>query len=336
MLKVKNSIDWLNVFLVLLCGTLAYFFPLRVFILSFAILGPLHYLTEINWLNNNNFFTSFSKRIGLIIGVLASLILILPRLYFHLFDTDSTDFISTFFLSINQWSNGAIFTCFLLAIGSQFIKKSRDWIILIVLAVLGTYFLNSFENYAILVGVLIPTIIHVYVFTLLFMLYGARKSGSKPAYLSIALAILVPVAFVFIPIEASNYLFSDFFKSTFIDNQLHRIPVLFSKFIGLSDGTSFFFYEQLELRLMMFISFIYLYHYLNWFSKTTTIFWHKNLTLRRTAFIGVFWIGLLGLFFYDFKIGILTALFFSFLHVILEFPLNILSLKNLFSKSNHR
>lgn len=332
MLTVKNGIDWLNVLLVLFCGVLAYFFPLKVFILSFAILGPLHYLTEINWLSSNNYFTRFPKKIGFSIAIVASLIVVLPRLYFQFTDVASTDAISTFLLAVNRYSNGAIFTCLLLAIGAQFVKKSRDWIIVIVLAFIGSYFLNAYETYTILIGVLIPTVVHVYLFTLLFMLYGARKNKSKPGFLSIILAVIVPIVFVIIPIDSSTYLFSDFFKSTLIDNNLHRAPVLFSKFIGLSDGTSFYFYEQLELRLMMFISFIYLYHYLNWFSKTTTIFWHKALTIKRSFFIGAFWAMLLCLFFYDFKVGFLVALFFSFLHVILEFPLNISSIKSLFIK----
>tara|TARA_R110002049_G_scaffold98598_8_gene240060 strand:+ start:1319 stop:2323 length:1005 start_codon:yes stop_codon:yes gene_type:complete len=331
-MKIKNGIDWLNTLLVILCGVLAYFFPLKVFILSFAVLGPLHYLTEINWLSSNNYFTPFSKKLGLSIAIIASIIVVFPRLYFQFVDLESTNTISAFLLAVNSYSNGAIFTCFLLAIGVHFIKQPKEWIIIILLSLGGSYFLNTYETYAVLIGVLVPTIIHVYLFTLLFMLYGARKNRSKPGFLSIGLAVIVPLIFIVIPVDSSSYFFSDFFKSTLIDNNLHHTPVLFSKFIGLSDGTSFYFYEQLELRLMMFISFIYLYHYLNWFSKTTTIFWHKSLTIKRTIYIGSFWAVLLFLFFYDFKVGFLVALFFSFLHVILEFPLNIASIKSLFIK----
>lgn len=302
--------------------------------MSFAILGPLHYLTEINWLNSNNYFAGSSKKSWPIIGVLASLLVIVPRLFFEIFGKDHTNLLSTFFLKVNHWSNGIIFTCLVLAVGSQFIKKPKDWTVLVLLTLLGTYSLYRLETFILIVGVLIPTIVHVYLFTLLFILYGARKNKSKAAYLTIALALLVPIVFVFIRIDPSNYFFSDFFKSALIDNHLHQIPVVFSKFLGLSDGTSFFFYEDLELRMMMFVSFIYLYHYLNWFSKTTTIFWHKTLTLRRSLVIGVFWLFLLVVFYHDFKIGILTALFFSFLHVILEFPLNILSIKSLFDKKH--
>lgn len=330
---IKNKIDVLNIFLILLSAVLAYFFPLKVFLLSFAILGPLHYLTEINWLSTNNYFTKDTQKTWLIIGIITSLFVIVPRLYFEIFGRNNTDFISNFFLKVNHWSNGAIFFSLILAIGSQFLKKSSHWILLLLFTFLGTYFLNQLETFTLIVGVIIPTVVHVYVFTLLFMLYGAKKKNSKAGYFSIALAVVVPIVFVFIQVDPSNYFFSDFFKTALVDNHLHRIPVVLSKFLGLSDGTSFFFYENIELRMMMFISFIYLYHYLNWFSKTTTIFWHKTLTLKRSAFMGAFWLILMALFYVDFTVGILSALFFSFLHVILEFPLNILSIKNLFSKS---
>ena len=104
-------------------------------------------------------------------------------------------------------------------------------------------------------------------------------------------------------------------------------------FIGVSDGNSFYFYEKMELRLMMFMSFIYLYHYLNWFSKTTTISWHKNLTLKRSFVVLILWVTMMVLFFVNFRIGFLVALFFSFLHVILEFPLNMVSITSLFSSN---
>ncbi len=315
-----------------MCGVLAYFFPLEVFILAFAILGPLHYLTEINWLNTNNYFTKHGNKTWLLIGLATSVFIIVPRLYFEFFGRNNTDLVTQLFLKLRYWSNGATFISLTLAFGLQLIKKRRDWYILIALSLFAAYFLNQFETYTVIVGVFIPTIIHVYVFTLLFMLYGARKNKSNAGYISVALAITIPILFTLVHVDTSNYQFDDFFKSALTDNRLDSIPVFLSKFLGLSDGTSFLFYEDLELRLMMFISFIYLYHYLNWFSKTTTIFWHKSLTLKRSLFIAVFWLFLLFLFYLDFKIGFLAALFLSFLHVILEFPLNVISIKSLFQK----
>ena len=68
------------------------------------------------------------------------------------------------------------------------------------------------------------------------------------------------------------------------------------------------------------------------FSKTTVIQWHKSLTKGRSIAIITAWILMMGLFYYDFRLGFIIALFFSLLHVILEFPLNIVSIKGLFEK----
>ena len=98
---------------------------------------------------------------------------------------------------------------------------------------------------------------------------------------------------------------------------------MFSKLLGLSDGTTFYFYESLKLRLMQFIAFIYCYQYLNWFSKTTVIKWHKLLNLKKTITIVVIWLAGLSMYLYYFRLGFLVSLFLSFMFVILEFPLNI-------------
>ena len=326
-----KKIDILNIGLILIAAILAYYFPLELFILSFAILGPLHYLTEINWLDSKNYFTSQKKNIWLLTGVIASVLIVLPKLYFA-FSEPGDSVINDAMNFINKWSNSVIFVSVLFAIGFHFIRKIYYWFVLSVVAIVGSILLNDLETYAVITGMLIPTVIHVYIFTLLFMLYGASKSKSKYGYISVLLALLIPVVFIFINVDPSNYLFSDVMKSTYLDNRLHVAPVTLSKFIGISDGKTFFFYEQMELRVMMFMSFIYLYHYLNWFSKTTTISWHKNLTLKRSLIIGFLWIGMVCLFYFNFKTGFLVALFFSFLHVILELPLNVVSVRDLFSR----
>jgi hypothetical protein len=325
------NIDVLNIFLIFLSGVLAYFFPLELFLLSYAILGPLHYLTEINWLNSKNYFNSSKSKWWLLVGLSCSLFLVAPRLYAAFFP-DASEWLSDFFIALSFWTTGAIFLSFALAFIFSFTLSLIQRLGLIVLALAVAYFLNASEPYYMIFGLLVPTIIHVYLFTLLFMFYGARKGNSRPGYASVLLALLIPLVYVFIPIDTYAYLFPDVLKSAFTETKLHYIPVLFAKFLGLSEGKNFFFYEELELRLMMFISFIYLYHYLNWFSKTTVISWHKKLTKRTSLLIALTWAFLLFLFYHNFMLGFLASLFLSFLHVILEFPLNVQSIKSLFLK----
>tara|TARA_B100000315_G_scaffold237790_1_gene254911 strand:+ start:401 stop:706 length:306 start_codon:yes stop_codon:yes gene_type:complete len=73
--------------------------------------------------------------------------------------------------------------------------------------------------------------------------------------------------------------------------------------------------------IMRFIAFAYTYHYLNWFSKTSIIKWHKV----PTSFVVVtllMWTASVGLYVADYRLGIAVLSFFSLLHVFLEFPLN--------------
>ncbi len=326
-----KQIDLLNLGLIIISAVLAWLFPLQLFVLAFAILGPLHYLTEINWLDKKNYFSPVQRNTWLIAAAAASLLIVLPKIYFFLAENNGS-FLAEVMLFINRWSNSLIFLTFLLSFGFTFLKDRRYWIALLVTGLIGAILLNTTSMYRTLVGLFIPTVVHVYIFTLLFMLYGSLKARSELGYLTILVALLVPVVFAFIDLEGHHYFFSDEMKSIYLENNFHSTPVGVASLLGLSDGTSFYFYESLELKLMMFISFIYLYHYLNWFSKTTVIGWHKELTKGRAVAIVVLWLILLSLFYYDYRIGFLAALFFSFLHVILEFPLNWVSIRGVFNR----
>jgi hypothetical protein len=68
-----------------------------------------------------------------------------------------------------------------------------------------------------------------------------------------------------------------------------------------------------------------LYHYLNWFSKTEVIRWHKVPKARFILVIGL-WLLACGLYIYDYGIGLTFLFFLSFTHVLLEFPLNMVSI----------
>ena len=85
----------------------------------------------------------------------------------------------------------------------------------------------------------------------------------------------------------------------------------------------------MELKLQVFIAFAYTYHYLNWFSKTTVIGWHRQLTTGRTIVIALVWALACAAFLYDYQLGFLLVLCLSFVHVYMEFPLNALSVKSI-------
>lgn len=326
-----QQIDLLNIGLLIFSAILSYHFPLEVFVLSFAILGPLHYLTEINWLDKKQYFTSNNKRVWLWIGIAFSIIIVFPKLYYYVNGFDESG-LTAAIQFVNSWSNALIFMALVLAAGMVFLKSRTHWGILVVLGLTGAFFLNTNDTYTTFVGMFVPTIIHVYIFTLVFMLYGARKAKSRTGYIAVIIALFIPFIFTAINVDQTSYLFNDGLKAIYQDNNLSSTPVHFAKFFGFFDRDVFYVYESKELRLMMFISFIYLYHYLNWFSKTTLIQWHKTITKGNSVIILGVWIGLLGLFYYNFTLGIISSLFLGFLHIIVEFPLNLISIKGVFSK----
>ena len=52
-----NTIHHLNTGLIIISCIVAFFIPFELFLFSYGILGPLHYLTEIGWLHKKNYFT---------------------------------------------------------------------------------------------------------------------------------------------------------------------------------------------------------------------------------------------------------------------------------------
>lgn len=324
-------IDSINIALILLSLILAYLFPLELFVVAFITLGPLHYFTEINWLDKKNYFIQGSKRTWFWIGLSTTALIMLPKYYFYLSgSTSGTTY--DFIQNLNNWTNAFIFLSLIAAIGFVLIKKRIYWVVLMVPSVICAWFLNSQQTYTQLVGVLIPTVIHVYIFTILFMAYGAKKAKSTAGYIAVGVAILAPLLIAGINLDGQTYLFGDAMKSIFVEHNFHNTPVRTAQFIGLTDVNAFYFYQPLYLKMMMFLSFIYLYHYLNWFSKTSLIQWHKTLTRKRTLLIAGMWVGLMILFYFSFDLAMMIAFFFSFLHVILEFPLNVFSVKGILTK----
>src|SRR5436190_11505222 len=51
-----HRIDILNFFLIWFTLLLALTWPLQLFLFSYIVIGPWHYLTEINWLDKQKYF----------------------------------------------------------------------------------------------------------------------------------------------------------------------------------------------------------------------------------------------------------------------------------------
>lgn len=321
------QIDALNTGLIVVSFLLAYYLPFELFIFAYAILGPLHYFTEINWIRDKNYFVNTKSWVYIVICT--ALLLSIPTLV-RLLNTEyleSNRFLKYLAYDVSFYLNSLIFIAIVYAIAHISFKKRKSQYIIIGIGFLLAILLLYIPTYHVIIGVFLPTIIHVYVFTILFMWYGHLKSKSKIGTLNLILMVSVPLVICFLSIDRNNYILSTTIKDIYASNNLYLLNTNIAKLLGLSDGETFFFYNTIDLKVQMFIAFAYTYHYLNWFSKTTIIGWHKKLTQKKSILILFFWIMAVGLYLFDYKIGLALLLFLSFLHVFMEFPLNIISIK---------
>ena len=302
------TIHHLNTGLIVLSCILAFYLPFELFLFSYGILGPLHYLTEIGWLHKKNYFTK---------GKYDFLIL-------------TTICIVMVFYNFNPPKKGLgiipdlIAFALLVSVAFVFMK---DWLyraVVIVLAVISIGFLNDANNYFIWIGIFLPTIIHVFIFTWLFMIYGVLKERSWPGLISI-ITLLVCAALIFIiQPQSLFYEVSEYTQKSYsLFAELNYRLITFFNMEKITNMKQIYS-TNAGFVIMRFVAFAYTYHYLNWFSKTSVIKWHQvpKMVLAGTI---ILWLASVALYVIDYNLGLKVLFFLSFLHVFLEFPLNIVS-----------
>lgn len=323
----KAIVDWLNIFLVIFSLILAINIPFKLFLLGYAILGPLHYLTEINWLQGKKYFILSQESWSTVLIILALAISIRPILSGIL--TSNMELLSGMIDIIA--SNGGIIlsTGFLFALCLIYIKKKTFLFAALIICLLGSIMLNYFTPTIILIiGALLPTVVHVYIFTLLFILYGSKREKNTIALINALLLISIPFIISFLDINPDNYSISSTIIENYQSGNFQKTNLMIAGLLNI-ESTSFNIMSAIGIKIQVFIAFAYIYHYLNWFSKTSVIGWNKALTQRKTFIILFLWLISISLYLYDFKIGLTVLLFLSFLHVFLEFPLNATTIKEL-------
>jgi hypothetical protein len=397
-LTQDDKINFTNIGLMFITAICAYFYPFETFLLAYAYLGPLHYLTEISWLHDRNYFSKgkYDFLVLLVVGILLSLAAFSK-------DFGVTMDIYDYFVELNLFDKLLVFALFssiLFALVKNLVVK--------ILAILFLYvFISGWlspentegqsGNTAIFaLTSLVPTLIHVYLFTGLFMLFGALKSRSKSGLWQIVGFVAIPLILVFLlPVNPKNGNLSEYGKNAYyakgngffmtnisimdhfklidepnlsnkqfldsvINNSSSVYPVdqrvritdslknkLKQNYIVENQTSEFYgkpipvryaipvetknyfwdsvFFSTVGIMLMRFIAFAYLYHYLNWFSKTEVIRWHKIPKIRFVAIL-VIWVAASVFYAYDYSLGLSLLFFLSFTHVLLEFPLNIFSI----------
>lgn len=116
---------------------------------------------------------------------------------------------------------------------------------------------------------------------------------------------------------------------TYVRLGFYNINKYSIKLFGGSESESLNLFSELGLRIQIFIAFAYTYHYLNWFSKTSIIGWSKSLSKQKMIWILIIYLMSVGLYFYDYQTGLVTLFFLSFLHIVLEFPINFFTIKGI-------
>ncbi len=319
-----EQLNYLNIGLMLLTAVAAFAKPFELFLVAYAFLGPLHYLTEISWLHDRNYYTR-GKNDYLVLVVLAIIITLV---------------VTRIIPGIPNWiSVPATYIAFGVAL--VFVLARKLWVRLVCFAALigtSSWVIHS-DFLRSLFGVLLPTIVHVFVFTGLFILIGALRSRSVSGIGSLIVFCLCALSFFVLgrdetagQVGASlQKIYAAFAQLNYslmtpFNQQNLEIPANALKFIIFVNYT--LYHSPLALALMRLIAFAYTYHYLNWFSKTSIIQWHN---IPRSRFIGVMviWIASAGLFAYNYQVGYRWLFFLSITHVLLEFPLNHLTIINI-------
>lgn len=321
-LSATERIDAVNIGLMLISCCVAIMMPFELFLFSYAILGPMHYLTEISWLHDRNYYTKgrYDALFLLIIGVLVSI----------------TFFNSVYRLEIDipaQFNHQLAWVALLSSLVFVLVKNTFYRLAGIFLIIVTSQLSSHFWLF---LSVFLPTLVHVYLFTGLFMLYGALKSKSRLGILSVVLLVLCPVLLFNIYPDTIFFPVTDYGRDAYIGGeqgvgffQMH-IQSLVSFFGYQKEGTNMtywlneVFHSKTGILMARFIAFAYTYHYLNWFSKTRVIQWHK-VPKARFAIVIVFWVVSISLYIYNYTMGLLWLFFLSYLHVLLELPLNYTS-----------
>jgi hypothetical protein len=287
-----------------------------LFLVSYAILGPLHYLTEISWLHERNYFTEAKPgkrkqrphRGWLTLVAITTLLLIVG-------------FVSAEVMGLIHNPKWEITFFYLVFISALLVtevreKRQKTWALLLALALLVPLVTT---RYYIIVAFFLVTIIHVFFFTGAFIFYGALKGKSTSGILSLVVFLLCAVSFfIYVPVGhgAGDYVRGSYRSFNALNAELINL-------FRLGQGTSAgeIYESQGGIMIMRLIAFAYTYHYLNWFSKTSIIKWHE-VSKNRIAAIVVVWLASLALYTYSYDTGMAVLYFISILHVMLEFPLN--------------
>jgi len=332
-----DQANYLNIGLMILSCAIAIVLPFELFLFSYAIIGPLHYLTEISWLHKRQYFTPGKKDYLLL--ALLTLLIAAPNMlnYFYELwgpkDADGksirTDEISSFITTGQNLNPMFVFVSFSVAAVLIFVKDFYRRLVAVILILIIGALIRTQHFVSVIFAIFVPTLVHVFLFTGAFILVGALKSKSRSGIISLGVFITCAVCLFIINPNGTGYTVSEFAQKNYDKSFISVNKQIFDTFLHKVNANSYLIYHSpAGIMITRFIAYAYTYHYLNWFSKTSIIKWHK-VPKSSLAIVAGIWILSIILYISNYETGLMALYFLSFLHVIFEFPLNIQSFKQI-------
>lgn len=321
------AIDRLNVVLMLVALGAAFALPFETFLVAYAVLGPLHYLTEISWLHERNFFLP-GKRDWLWIAAVPLLSLLGAE---FLLGAWHVPFLKPYTFAYATLGLGLAAA---LLVKDRTLRVAGAVVVALLVFAYGAG--DGRRDGWFLASLYLTTILHVCVFTGAFMLYGALKARGTSGYWTFAVFVGCSLVAVLAP-AAARELAGETVRSSY-SRAFWTLNVELARLFGSGTapaGSGAVFLRESDLftspgavAIMRWIAFAYTYHYLNWFSKTSIIGWHK---VSRPKLVGaiVIWLASVALYTQDYALGAKWLFALSYAHVLLEFPLNLVSFRGI-------
>lgn len=301
-----DQVNVLNCGLMIGACAASFVVPFEVFLFAYAVLGPLHYLTQISWLHSRDYFTT-GKHDWLLLAALCAGLLIFKYV------------VSGF--NVVPWATAIVCFAFASAFAMALLTSTVAKVAVVIASLPLAGWLSTLGATQLIFLSLVPTIIHVYVFTAAFILYGALRGRSATGIVSLVVfAACTASFFLWVP-AVSRQPLSAYVLSTYA--LFDGLNLKLAEWLGIASlrDKHDVYASPMGLALMRFIAFAYTYHYLNWFSKTSIIQWHR-IPVAWTVANVVLWLGSVALYAWNYQVGVLVLFSLSYTHVLLEFPLD--------------
>jgi hypothetical protein len=288
--------DAIHLGLMLLAFAASYLVPFELLLLAYVVLGPAHYFTEISWLHDRSYYLPH-RGIAAMLAIIAVVAVLIDN---------------ASWFGFAMW--GALVVCAMLAATTSAIESMLLFMVAIALSAI----MYSSGSSLAVIGILIPTLIHVSLFTLIFMVLGAHRSGSR-VQAALVIVYLLAVATILLLPPTAEIRISSFARVG--QDYFGNVGPALGRLFGVPGLV-------LDTRLTSLLAFVYTYHYLNWFIKADVIRW-TEVPKRRLAAMAAASAASTALYFYDYAFGFTFLLALSLIHILLEFPLDSLALRQL-------